>query len=151
MGFDNPATPWSELERQLSGRPKPQSSAARRGHGDDRDPDGGDSPAWSRKRPAYQPPALLSSSTEPVRYAQLRGGAKGRPVYELPELAQLAAGNWLILTGCRKGRVAQTLGSDGIGDLQPADQALGELVELFGRDHVAVELTHALEPLADER
>jgi len=283
MGFENPATPWSELERQLSGRPKPEpnsgagtastastagtgsmaATSGRRGHGDDREPDGGDSPAWSRKRPAYQPPALLPGRTEPVPYAelhahssfsfldgssdpeqlveeavklglqalaltdhdgmygvarfaeaaeafglptvfgaelnlaipmpstqaersvaarvgiedppgehllvlarnpagyaslcraisqaQLRGGAKGRPVYELPELAELSNNNWLILTGCRKGRLLQALGDDGSGNLEPASRALGELVELFGREHVAVELTHALEPLADER
>ena len=44
MGFDNPDLPWGELERKLSGRPSPVSR------------DGGDSPAWSRKRGAYQPP-----------------------------------------------------------------------------------------------
>jgi error-prone DNA polymerase len=274
MGFENPATPWSELERQLSGRPKtppkpaqpkPAAEASRRGHGDERGPDGGDSPAWSRKRPAYQPPSLPAAHAEPVPYAelhahssfsfldgasdpeqlveeavrlglralaltdhdgmygvarfaeaaeafglptvfgaelnlaipmpstqaersvaarvgiedppgehllvlarnpagyaslcraisqaQLRGGAKGRPVYELTELAELSDNNWLILTGCRKGRVQRALATDGADRLalEPASRALGELVELFGRDHVAVELTHALEPLADER
>ncbi|HEU5270309.1 MAG TPA: error-prone DNA polymerase, partial [Jatrophihabitans sp.] len=303
MGFDNPVTPWSELERRLSGRPKASQPAkagptepgptapgptvpeepnnTRRGHGDDRGVDGGDSPAWSRKRPAYSPPALLPAKTAPrtapktastpntthtaktgpvpyaelhahssfsfldgssdpeqlveesvklglqalaltdhdgmygvarfaeaaeafglptvfgaelnlaipmpstqaersvaarvgiedppgehllvlarnpagyaslcraISQAQLRGGAKGRPVYELAELAELSDENWLILTGCRKGRVRQAL--DSTGDQQPADRALGELVELFGRDHVAVELSYALEPLADER
>ena len=241
MGFQNPATPWSELERRLSGRPKKpegevpaESSAApptsaRRGHGFETGPDGGDSPAWSRKRPAYQPPprrrrraepsaepvvpyaelhahscfSFLDGSSDPeqlveeavklglqalaltdhdgmygvarfaeaadalglptvfgaelnlaipmpatqaersiaarvgiedppgehllvlarnpagyaslcraISQAQLRGGAKGRPVYELTELAELSDGNWLILTGCRKGRVRQALDDD---------------------------------------
>src|SRR3954462_7147525 len=48
MGFDNPAVPWRELERQLSGRPAPGGP-----HGD-----GGDSPAWSRKRDDYEPRGL---------------------------------------------------------------------------------------------
>src|SRR3954453_16016346 len=80
MGCENPATPWSELERQLSGRPKtppkpaeqkPAVESSRRGHGDERGPDGGDSPAWSRKRPAYQPPSLPAAHAEPVPYAEL--------------------------------------------------------------------------------
>lgn len=45
MPYDNPPIPWSELERKLSGRPKPP------------EPDGGDAPGWSRKRQPYAPPA----------------------------------------------------------------------------------------------
>ena len=45
MGFENPDLPWRELERRLSGRPDPRSLPG----------DGGDSPAWSRKREAYVP------------------------------------------------------------------------------------------------
>jgi hypothetical protein len=60
MGFSNPAMPWGELERKLSGRPPVVT------------PDGGDSPAWSRKRGAYQPPAPhQASSTTTVPYAEL--------------------------------------------------------------------------------
>ena len=244
MGFENPITPWSELERRLSGRPeakpaaKPNETPARRGHGDDRGPDGGDSPAWSRKRPGLPAPAdpadqpaerrprsptpsctrtrpspsstarptrsswsrrrsrlglqalaltdhdgmygvarfaeaadalglptvfgaelntgiplppaqtersiaarvgvpdppgthLLVLARNPAGYAslcraisqaQLRGGAKGRPVYDLDELAELSDDNWLILTGCRKGSVRQALDADGYGTfaLDPA-------------------------------
>src|ERR1700753_751446 len=43
MGFGNPPVPWRELERRLSGRPAPLPST---------NGDGGDSPAWSRKREA---------------------------------------------------------------------------------------------------
>ncbi len=39
-----------------------------------------------------------------ITAAQLRGGEKGRPVYDLDELAATADGHWTILTGCRKGR-----------------------------------------------
>ncbi len=296
MGFNTPVVPWRELERRLSGRPEPGSDPTdgsgtadpglgkddsteptplrpshRRGHGSDREPDGGDSPAWSRKRSAYEAPAIPLAGSSPVPYAELhahssfsfldgscdpeqlveeavalglqalaltdhdgmygvarfaeaadalglptvfgaelntgielprtksersmaartgtpdppgthllvlarnptgyaslcraisqanlRGGAKGRPVYDLNELAELSNDNWLVLTGCRKGSVRQALegnteGSDvpyGTFALDPARQALAELVGRFGRDNVAVELTHALEPLADER
>jgi len=263
MGFGNPIVPWRELERRLSS-PPPGPPISRRGHGNDLGPDGGDSPAWSRKRPAYQAPAVdrselatpyaelhahssfsfLDGASDPeqlveeavrlglgalaltdhdgmygvarfaeaadafglatvfgaelnldiplpnsrseraiaarvgvpdppgehllvlarnpagyaslcraISLAQLRGGAKGRPVYDLDELAAAAEGNWLVLTGCRKGRVHQGLNRSGLGSLDEtaAGQALGELVELFGRDNVAVELSFALEPTADER
>src|SRR5690242_11379451 len=47
MGWQNPQIPWRELERRLSGRPQaPWPEVVG---------DGGDSPAWSRKRPAYEP------------------------------------------------------------------------------------------------
>jgi error-prone DNA polymerase len=250
MGFDNPEIPWRELERRLSGRPAPLDP-----HGD-----GGDSPAWSRKRPSYEaaplprpsspvaygelhahssfsfldgasapeelaeeavrlglesltltdhdgvygvvrfaeaaeahglatgfgaelsldvalpstqaersvaarvgvpdPPGthLLALARDPEGYARLsraigtahlRGGAKGRPVYDdLDTIAEAADGHWLVLTGCRKGAVRRALdegGTDG------ARRALRGLVERFGRDNVAVELTYELDPLADER
>src|SRR6476646_10208963 len=246
MGFDNPQITWRELERRLSGRPSPDPTF-----------DGGDSPAWSRKRDEYEPLGLpriesrtpyselhahssfsfldgasapeelaeeavrlgLSSLTltdhdgvygvvrfaeaaqaiglstgfgaelslgvplprtqaekliaarvgvpdppgqhllalarDPDGYAslcrviskaQLRGGAKGRPVYDIDEVTEAADGHWLILTGCRKGAVRQALESGG----SPA-RALDELIARFGRDNVVVELTHELDPVADER
>ncbi|HEX8766810.1 MAG TPA: PHP domain-containing protein, partial [Jatrophihabitans sp.] len=89
--------PWRELERRLSGRPSPDDPpypgpdqhdpageddgpsidpiplepSRRRGHGSDREPDGGDSPAWSRKRPAYEAPAIPPAGDSPVPYAEL--------------------------------------------------------------------------------
>jgi len=50
MGFNNPAMPWSELERRLSG------GSGRSGPGHPHAVplgDGGDSPAWSRQRPDF--------------------------------------------------------------------------------------------------
>jgi error-prone DNA polymerase len=38
-----------------------------------------------------------------ITRAQLRGGEKGRPVYDIDDLAASADGQWTILTGCRKG------------------------------------------------
>ncbi|HVE98605.1 MAG TPA: error-prone DNA polymerase [Mycobacteriales bacterium] len=60
MAYNNPPIPWSELERRLSGRrlAPPQTG------------DGGDSPAWSRKRAPYVPPALPEPGTT-TPYAEL--------------------------------------------------------------------------------
>jgi error-prone DNA polymerase len=62
-----------------------------------------------------------------ITEAQLRGDEKGKPAYDLHELAQRAQGHWQILTGCRKG-------------LGRTPEGLDALVDLFGRDNVAVEL-----------
>lgn len=242
MGFSNPPIPWSELEQLLSDgtRPAPRPK---------RPANGGDGPAYSRKRAPFRPSADLATTTGPVvPYAELhahshysfldgasspedlvseavrhrltglaltdhdglygvvrfaeaaeayaagsaqhrlatvygaelsldlptpqngvpdpvgqhllvlaRGregyrrlaGAltdahldpdaeKGRPVYDLARLADHAQGQWLVLTGCRKGSVPQALANGGV----PA--AIGELEhlkELFGPDNVLVELT----------
>ncbi len=54
MGFNNPSVPWSEIERLLSGRL----------------PDGGDGPAFSRKRGKYEAPAIERPEGA-VPYAEL--------------------------------------------------------------------------------
>ncbi|GGQ52125.1 error-prone DNA polymerase [Couchioplanes azureus] len=67
MGFHNPPKPWGELESALTGR------ARRHLHVVDPlavDGDGGDSPAWSRKRQPYEAPALIRTRPE-ERYAEL--------------------------------------------------------------------------------
>ncbi len=94
MSFHNPRMPWSELEKTLS---DPKSSRHRRpgqgqgpshgqspSHGQGRnerhlhvvDPlaevgDGGDSPAWSRKRQPYEAPGELRRDEDAVPYAEL--------------------------------------------------------------------------------
>ena len=83
-----------------------------------------------------------------ITNAQLAGGEKGRPVYELDELAAGGGGYWLVLTGCRKGAVRQALER---GGMAAASTELDRLVALFGRDNVAVELTHHGHPLDDSR
>jgi error-prone DNA polymerase len=93
-------------------------------------------------------PDGYSALSRVIGTAQLRGGAKGRPVYDLDEIAEAAGDDWLVLTGCRKGSVRQALDRDGADG---ARRALAELVDRFGRDNVVVELTHELDPLADER
>lgn len=76
-----------------------------------------------------------------ITHAQLRGAEKGRPVYDLRELAEQADGHWAVLTGCRKGSVRQALlGAD------PAAE-LDRLTELFGHENVYVELIDHGNPL----
>uniref|UniRef100_UPI002430D0A3 PHP domain-containing protein n=1 Tax=Microbacterium lacticum TaxID=33885 RepID=UPI002430D0A3 len=229
MGFNNPSVTWSEMERVLSGRAK--------------EPDGGDGPAFSRKRGKYEPPPIerpddavpyaelhahssysfldgasspaelaeeaerlglhalavtdhdgfygivrfaeaaeqlhvktvfgaeLSLSDDPwspsaarsgpadpegthllvlargeegyhrlaaaITHAQLAGGEKGRPRYDLDDLAARAEGHWAVLTGCRKGAVRQALASGGAA---AAADALDLLVARFGAGAVDVEL-----------
>ena len=64
MGWNNPSIPWSELERKLSDRRRPG--------GPKLIADGGDSPAWSRKRHPYRPSEGLEAPAGPVvPYAEL--------------------------------------------------------------------------------
>ena len=87
-----------------------------------------------------------------ISEAQLRGGVKGRPVYDWDELADAAAGgHWLVLTGGRKGPLTTALGSGGMFALDEARRARDELIDRFGADNLVVEMTYAAEPLADER
>ena len=94
--------------------------------------------------------ARLSRS---IGRAHLVSKTKGRPQADLDALADEAADRWVVLTGCRKGAVRQALESGGFGTfaLDPARRALADLVDRFGRENVVVELTHELDPLADER
>jgi error-prone DNA polymerase len=234
MGWRNPPMPWSELERRLSNVPVGAN--------------GGDSPAWSRKRQPFEPSTVRRPATVPyaelhchsnfsfldgashaeelaeeaarlglealaltdhdgmygvVRFAeaaaavglptvfgaelslglrtpqngeadpegdhllilarspegyarlcrvigdaQLAGGEKGRPRYSMSALCQAAGGHWLVLTGCRKGRVPRALVEEGP---TAAARALADLVTCFGRDNVAVELWDHGDPLDSAR
>jgi len=99
------------------------------------DPEGTHLLVLARGQQGYH--RLAAAITE----AHLRGAEKGRPVYDLDELAERAEGHWVILTGCRKGSVRQALvGGD------PASE-LDRLVRLFGRDNVYVELIDHGNPL----
>ncbi len=248
MGWNNPDIPWSELERLLSGRPRESASL----NGGPQHGDGGDSPAWSRKREPYVPPSEMGGDRGPstipyaelhchsnfsfldgashpeelveeavrlgldavaltdhdgmygvVRFAeaarelgmrtvygaelslglhapqhgiadplgshllllargpegyrrlcrvisvaQLRGGEKGRPVYDLDEVVAETVGHVVALTGCRKGSVRRALAD---GGLPEAAAELRRLVELFGAEHVAVEVTDHGLPTDTER
>ncbi|MFI9406576.1 error-prone DNA polymerase [Nocardia sp. NPDC052316] len=65
MGWSNGPPTWSELERVLSGRPgRTDPDAMYPG-------DGGDSPAWSRKRGEYLAEPVLPADGPTVPYAEL--------------------------------------------------------------------------------
>ena len=79
-----------------------------------------------------------------LTHGQLAGGEKGRPVYDLDELAEQAAGSWVVLSGCRKGAVRQALTT---GGRDAAAAELTRLSERFGADNVHVELFDHGHPL----
>ncbi len=79
-----------------------------------------------------------------IAEAQLAGGEKGNPTFDLESLFDLHRGQWLVLTGCRKGTVPAALAAGGPA---VAGRVLDRLVEGFGRDNVAVELTDHGQPL----
>ncbi|XAS76213.1 error-prone DNA polymerase [Dermatophilaceae bacterium Sec6.4] len=72
------------------------------------------------------------------------GAEKGRPIYDLGSLADTAAGDWMVLTGCRKGTVRQAL--ERAGDDAALEQ-VRHLQDLFGAANVLVELTDHGDPL----
>jgi error-prone DNA polymerase len=117
----------AELSLGLSG---PQNGEA--------DPEGNHLLVLARREEGYH--RLAKAITE----AQLRGGEKGRPVYDLEELGALADGHWVVLTGCRKGAVRRALEG---GD---AGAELDRLVLLFGHENVYVELIDHGNPLDSE-
>ncbi|EAR24123.1 DNA polymerase III subunit alpha [marine actinobacterium PHSC20C1] len=126
------------------------------------DPEGDHLLVLARKEEGYHRLALA------ITRAQLRGGEKGRPHYELNELAELAGGHWFVLTGCRKGRVRRALNGS-LPNSAPTSETmlaagheLDRLSELFGSEAVIVELfdhgypldsayNDALYSLAEER
>ncbi|WP_449278624.1 error-prone DNA polymerase [Leucobacter sp. GX24907] len=88
-----------------------------------------------------------------ITEAQLSGGAKGRPIYDLEQLAEQSSGEWVILTGCRKGHVRRALdhASTRAEGEAAAARELDRLTALFGRDRVFVELTDHGHPGDDAR
>ncbi|MEN3308899.1 MAG: error-prone polymerase [Micromonosporaceae bacterium] len=81
--------------------------------------------------------------------AHLAGGEKTRPVYDLDKAAGRLAGHVVALTGCRKGTVPAAL--TGERGHAAARRELDRLVDLFGADHVAVELIDHGNPLDGDR
>lgn len=246
MGYSNPPIPWSQFERALSDKRNPGST---------HDGDGGDSPAWSRKREPYAPatpPVPEGGNVPVVPYAELHahstfsfldgasgpehlfeeaarlhlhglaltdhdgfygaarmaevaeayptvatvygtelslgltepqngvpdpegthlllladgqegyhrlagavtsahlaaGAEKGRPRYDLDDLAARSDGHWRVLTGCRKGAVRQALER---GGESAAEDALRALLDRFGTAGVVVELIDQGDPMDTTR
>ncbi len=103
--------------------------------------------------------------------AHLDAGVKGAANYTLEGLGEASAGEWLVLTGCRKGAVRQALipplsagylssrnvsrgqisstqreGLNRTDRLAAARRELDLLTDTFGRDNVAVEITATGDP-----
>jgi len=83
-----------------------------------------------------------------ISAAQLAGGEKGRPVYDIEALADAHGGHWVVLTGCRKGAVPAALAAQGP---EAAWRELAVLAGMFGHENVMVELTCQHDPGDDER
>src|SRR6202790_4746992 len=66
MGWGNGPPSWAEMERGLNGKPRRAGMPLVEPPGD-----GGDSPAWSRKRGIYQPPGHTRGTGSSVPYAEL--------------------------------------------------------------------------------
>ncbi|MGO1317125.1 MAG: error-prone DNA polymerase [Cellulomonadaceae bacterium] len=106
-------------------------------------------------------PAGYRALSSAIARAHLAGGAKGAMRYDLEELAAQAGGDWLVLTGCRKGAVRRALHGSGVqhgpgapygpGAQAAARRELDRLTALFGRDNVAVEITDHGDPYDGER
>ncbi|HWU45935.1 MAG TPA: error-prone DNA polymerase [Humibacter sp.] len=107
------------------------------------DPEGSHLLVLARRQEGYH--RLAGAITD----AQLAAGAeKGRPVYDLDALAAAASGQWVVLTGCRKGDVRRALESEGE---RAAAWELDRLIDLFGHDNVYVELFDTGVPLDSTR
>lgn len=103
--------------------------------------------------------------------AHLDAGVKGAANYTLETLGEASGGEWLVLTGCRKGAVRQALmpplsaghlssrnvstaqipstqrwGENRVDRLAAARREVERLVDVFGRDNVAVEITATGDP-----
>lgn len=107
---------------------------------------------------------LVVLAKNPRGYAQLSSllskaqmqGEKGRPRLSFATVAEEASGrargNWVILTGCRKGLVPAALTDDpGRGGRRSAERNLGALMEAFGSENTFVELWDHGNPIDDER
>jgi error-prone DNA polymerase len=79
---------------------------------------------------------------------QLAGGVKGEPRFDLESAGSHAGGHWVVLTGCRKGAVPAAVVEAGPS---AAARELRRLMEVFGREHVVVELFDHGDPIDSAR
>lgn len=71
MGFNNPSISWRDLESALSDR-RPKDGRESSNKSDlPYEGDGGDSPAWTRKRGDYVPPSVRATKQSRTPYAEL--------------------------------------------------------------------------------
>ena len=91
-------------------------------------------------------PAGYARLAQAITTAQL-AGSKGHPMYSLGDLAA-GRGDWWVLTGGVDGPVARQLIAHGP---TAAEHVLRQITDVFGVDHVAVELVHHGDPLDTAR
>ncbi|MFD6177274.1 MULTISPECIES: PHP domain-containing protein [unclassified Isoptericola] len=125
----------------------------------------GASPGTAGSRPVLDPPTGLPDPrathllvlargdqgyrnlSRAIALAHLEAGVKGKARYDLERLGAEAGGEWLVLTGCRKGAVRRALTAPGPGGgPDAARRELDLLTATFGRDNVAVEITATGDP-----
>ena len=84
-------------------------------------------------------PEGYASLSRVIAEAHLEGGEKGSPSLTLEALSrgEPSRGQWLVMTGCRKGPVPRALAGAGPS---AAARELDRLIDTFGRQNVAVEL-----------
>ena len=93
-------------------------------------------------------PAGYAALARCISTAHLAAGEKSLPRASLADLAGAHGGRWLALTGCRKGTVPAALVEAGPA---AAARELARLVDVFGRDNVAVEVWDHGDPLDSVR
>ncbi len=93
-------------------------------------------------------PAGYARLADAISTAQLAGQRKGKPDYAGIDWSRAHDGQWLVLTGCRKGAVNQALVEHGPS---AAEREVRRLVDTFGADNVVVELWDHHEPLDSVR
>ncbi len=108
-------------------------------------------------------PEGYSRLSHAIGMAHLATGEKGLARYTLEDLADAGAGQFLVLTGCRKAVVRRALAGMGVPGgnaltgavtaegFAAARRELDRMTSLFGRDNVAVEVTDNGDPLDSER
>lgn len=87
-----------------------------------------------------------------IGQAMLASGSKASASYSLESLGSESRGEWLVLSGCRKGVVRRALegafpNDPKRWDIEASQREVERLASLFGRDNVAVELTNTGNPL----
>lgn len=83
-----------------------------------------------------------------IARAHLAAGKKGMAHYTLNGLAEAGDDQWLILTGCRKGKVRRLLATRGY---DAAKEYAQQLQDAFGRNNVAIEISWEGSAHCDER
>ncbi|MCF2706191.1 error-prone DNA polymerase [Arcanobacterium haemolyticum] len=92
------------------------------------------------------------SLSHTIGQAMLESGQRSRADYSLQQLGERSRGAWVALTGCRKGRIRRALEQEpGVWAPQKALNEVHRLIDAFGRDNVAMELTITGSPLDRER